>query len=107
MQHSTVPIASPASTHFRSLYSLTLTNLLDCVAVERIDEHDLTTSLYADIIQMMHGSEWTLKYDEPEIENVALELHPRATFSTSGSCSSYFNVARTTVLHMFCRMANQ
>jgi len=55
-----------------------------------IDEHDLTTSLYADIIQMMHGSEWTLKYDEPEIENVALELHPRATFSTSGS--SYFNV---------------
>ena len=22
-------------------------------------------------IQMMHGSEWTLKYDEPEVENVA------------------------------------
>ena len=22
-----------------------------------------------DIIQMMHGSEWTLKYDEPEVEN--------------------------------------
>ena len=24
-----------------------------------------------DIIQIMHGSEWTLKYDQPEIENVA------------------------------------
>jgi len=35
----------------------------------------------ADSIQMMHGSEWTLKYDEPEDE-------------------------RSTVLHMFCRMAN-
>jgi len=22
-------------------------------------------------IQMTHGSEWTLKYDEPEVENVA------------------------------------
>jgi len=32
----------------------------------------------------MHGSEWTLKYDEPEVENVA----------------------RMTVLHMFRRMAN-
>ena len=21
-------------------------------------------------MQMMHGSEWTLKYDEPEVENV-------------------------------------
>ena len=45
-----------------------------------------------DIIQMMLGSEWTFA------------LRPRATFLTSGS--SYFNVARTTVLHMFCRMAN-
>jgi len=26
------------------------------------------------IVQMMHGSDWTLKYDEPEIENVALGL---------------------------------
>ena len=42
-----------------------------------------------DNIQMMHGSEWTLKCDEPEVENVII-----------------FNVARTTVLHMFCRMAN-
>ena len=23
------------------------------------------------VIKMMHGSEWTLKYDEPEVENVA------------------------------------
>jgi len=38
---------------------------------------------------MMHGSEWTLKYDEREVENVARG-----------------HVARTTVLHMFCRMAN-
>jgi len=53
---------------------------------------------------MIHGSEWTLKYDEPEVENVARGRSPSATFSTSGS--SYFNVARTTVLHMFCRMAN-
>jgi len=22
-------------------------------------------------IKMMHGTEWTLKYDEPEVENVA------------------------------------
>jgi len=36
------------------------------------------------IVQMMHGSEWTLKYDEPEIENVALGLCPCAAFSTSG-----------------------
>ena len=36
------------------------------------------------VIQMMHSSKWTLKYDEPEVENVA----------------------RTTVLHMFCCMAN-
>jgi len=27
-------------------------------------------------IQMMHGSEWTLKYDEPEVENVARGLRP-------------------------------
>ena len=31
---------------------------------------------------MTHDSEWTLKYDEPEVENVALWLCPRATFST-------------------------
>ena len=33
---------------------------------------------------MMHGSEWTLKYDEREVENVALGLCPSATFSTEG-----------------------
>jgi len=52
---------------------------------------------------MMYGSEWTLKYDETEVENVSLGLRPRATFSAEGH---HFNVAETTVLHMFCRMAN-
>jgi len=33
---------------------------------------------------MMHGSEWTLKYDEPEVENVARGHSPDATFSTKG-----------------------
>ena len=33
-----------------------------------------------DNIQMMHGSEWTLKYDEPEVENVARGRSPSATF---------------------------
>jgi len=48
------------------------------------------------IIQMMQGSEWTLKYDEPKVENVHI-------FNRG---SSYFDVVRTTVLHMFCRMTN-
>ena len=39
----------------------------------------------------------------PEVENVALGLRRLATFSTS---SSSYNVTRTTLLHMFCRMAN-
>jgi len=54
----------------------------------------------------MHGSEWTLKYDEPEVENVARGRSPSATFLTENRESPYFNVALTTVLHMFCRMAN-
>jgi len=53
---------------------------------------------------MMHSSEWTLKYDEPETENVTRGRSPSATFTTEGS--SYINVARTTVLHMFCRMTS-
>jgi len=32
---------------------------------------------------MMRGSEWTLKYDEPEVENVARGRSPSATFSIS------------------------
>ena len=40
--------------------------------------------LYAQIlsynIQMMHGSQWTLKYDEPEVENVV--YHYNDTRST-------------------------
>ena len=34
------------------------------------------------IIQMMHGSEWTLKYDEPEVEIVVRGRSSSATFST-------------------------
>jgi len=37
------------------------------------------------------GSEWTLKYDEPEVEIVARGRNPSATFSTEGHL--YFNVA--------------
>jgi len=33
---------------------------------------------------MMHGSEWTLKYDESEVKNVALGHSPSATFSAEG-----------------------
>ena len=36
-----------------------------------------------DVIQL-HGSEWTLKYDEPEVENIARGRSPSATFSTEG-----------------------
>jgi len=38
----------------------------------------------ANILQMMHGREWTLKYDKPEVENVARARgrSPSATFST-------------------------
>jgi len=41
---------------------------------------------------------------EPEVENVTLGLLPRVAFSTKGL--SYFLIPRTTVCHMFCRMAN-
>jgi len=40
-----------------------------------------------------------MKYDEPEVENVARGRSPRATFSTSGS--SYFNVTLTTVHNLY------
>ena len=30
---------------------------------------------------MMHDSEWTLKYDEPEVEHVACGCSQSATFS--------------------------
>jgi len=33
-------------------------------------------------IQMMHGSEWTLKYGEPEVQNVAHGSSPSATFQS-------------------------
>jgi len=31
---------------------------------------------------MMYGSEWTLKYDEPEVENVVTVYHYNDTRST-------------------------
>ena len=43
------------------------------------------------IIQMMQGSEWTLKYDEPKVENVHI-------FNRG---SSYFDVVRTTCFICF------
>jgi len=46
----------------------------------------------------------TLKCDEPGVENVARGRSPSATHFQPRS--SYFNVARTTVLRMFCRMTN-
>jgi len=33
--------------------------------------HKTDMPIQSDIIQMMYVSEWTLNYDEPEIENVA------------------------------------
>ena len=36
------------------------------------------------VCMCVHGSEWTLKYDEPEVENVARGHSPGATFSTKG-----------------------
>ena len=47
-------------------------------------ESNVTTEQLCDIIQMMHSSEWTLKYDEPEADNVAFGLRSRATCSTGG-----------------------
>jgi len=41
----------------------------------------------------------TLKYDKPEVENVARGRSPVGTFSTSGL--SYFNVILTTVHHLY------
>jgi len=55
------------------------------------------------IIQMMHGSEWTLKYDEPEVENVARWRSPNATFSTEGH---HISMSHERPCFMFCRMAN-
>jgi len=44
---------------------------------------------------MMYGSEWTLKYDETEVENVSLGLRPCATFSAEGH---HFTHTRLTAL---------
>jgi len=41
----------------------------------------------------------TVKYDEPEVENVTLGLCTLVTFLTSGS--SYLNVALTTMYHLY------
>jgi len=42
-------------------------------------------------IQMMHGSEWTLKYDKPEVENVARGR------SEAAHSSSYDNRSRCAI----------
>jgi len=48
--------------------------------------------------QMKHGRSRDTEIRRPSVENVALELRPRATFSSSGS--SYFNVTLTTMHHL-------
>jgi len=49
-----------------------------------------------DNIQMMHGSEWTLKYDEPEVKNVARGRSPSATFSTATATTTTSTTIRVT-----------
>jgi len=44
-------------------------------------QHMLCTTY---IIQMIHSSECDIKYDEPEVQNVARGCRPSATFSTEG-----------------------
>jgi len=58
---------------------------------------------------MMHGSEWTLKYDEPEVENVTRGCKPSATFSTDGHHMSHEGANRVqhfqpTVIIFHCCM---
>jgi len=62
------------------------------------------------VIQMMHSSKWTLKYDEPEVENVARGLSPSVTCSTErhhilmsheGPCFICFVVWPTTSLKLY------
>jgi len=50
-------------------------------------------------IQRIHGSECGVEIWWPSVENVALELRPRATFSTSGS--SYFNANLITMHYLY------
>jgi len=49
--------------------------------------------------QMKHGCSCNTEKRRLSVENVALGLRPRTTFSTSGS--SYFNVTLTTVHHLY------
>ena len=60
-------------------------------------------SKFVDIIQMMHGSEWTLKYDEPEVENVARLRSLSATFQPR---VIIFQCRTNDRASCFCRMAN-
>ena len=59
----------------------------------------------ADIIQMMHGSEWTLKYDEPMVENVIRVQHfqPRVVIFQchTNDRASCFVVWPTTSLKLY------
>jgi len=50
-------------------------------------------------IQRIHGSECGIEIWSPSVENDALELRPRATFSTSGS--SYFNANLITMHYLY------
>jgi len=52
---------------------------------------------------MTDSSEWDMKYDDPR-----LKCHTRAQpeYDIFNQGSSYFHIPRTTVCHMFCRMAN-
>ena len=45
---------------------------------------------------MVHGSEWTLKYDEPEVKNVARRRSPSVTFSTEGHQVHNVEIAHVT-----------
>jgi len=49
--------------------------------------------------QMKHGRSCDIQIWWPSVENVALGLRPRATFSASGS--SYFSVTLTTMHHLY------
>ena len=66
--------------------------------------HDITTRSSLFRWCTVVSATFNFKYDEPEVKNVTSGCSLSATFSTSGS--SYLNVARTTVLHLFCRMTN-
>jgi len=56
-----------------------------------------------DIIQMMHGSEWDIEIWWTRGWKCSTRVQPECDIFNRWS---YFSVERTTVLRMFCRMAN-